>query len=192
MLTKFKGADMKRFYLLLVLASIFTIGCGGISKQLETNDPGSTSLVYGHIDMGKAPCELGWLDLKQVLPVTDKPYWHVRIDKGAFYDETIRPGSYQMSGLGGAGKGFLIFSSNTVYTFNFPVQTEGFRVDQPGKLHYLGSWKITSKGDFFSSSYSIVPTASPTEKEILEIVLPRSKGTQWEGMIQRRIRKLTK
>jgi hypothetical protein len=115
----------------------------------------------------------------------------MRHDKGAFYNETIEPGSYQLSGLGGRGKGFLIFASNDIYKFTFPAQAEGIRASQAGKLYYIGSYKLMSKGDLFSQTYYIVPSKSPTPKEILEMILPHAKGNQWEPLIERRIKELS-
>src|SRR5690348_8124953 len=108
---------MKRSLLaLMFLMSGLISGCAGLSKELEYNEAGSKAMVYGYIDMKKAPFDIGWVDFKQVSPPSDKPIFGLRHDQGAVYNEVIpAPGSYQLSAMGGMGKGFLIFSSNTRY-----------------------------------------------------------------------------
>ncbi len=182
---------MKRFAGLWVLMSVLLAGCGGISPHLEDNTVSTGCFVFGYVDMGKAPCNLDWFEYKQVLPPVKDSVFDFRTYKGAFYREDFIPGSFELVDFGGRGKPFLIFPSNDYYTFKLPVQESGFRIHQTGRVYYVGSYKMTSKGDFFVQNYDVEEIQHPNELELLQVILPNAQGNPWEPLIQQRIAQLT-
>src|SRR5262245_59700014 len=170
----------------LVAAVLALTACGGgLSQQMENPKDAEVSLICGYIDMQDGPCWLHWFNLKQVLPKVDKPYYWFRIDEGTFYAEYIPLGSFQLSEFGGDGS----WPSNTRYTFKFPQQMEGLRLEKPG-LYYLGSFKMKDEGNFFKSKYDIDLAETPTERQILEKILLHAKGTEWEERLRKRLEEL--
>jgi len=160
-------------------------GCASNKSLEEAISPGS--LVFGYMDMGEAPAtELTAFSLRQVLPKTDKPFLHMRTHEGVFYIENVAPGSYQMSQFGGPGG---MFSSASFYWFNFPRQSDGFRVSKPG-LYYLGSYKYKKAGSIFNPKFDVESIKTPDEREAIEKILPFSKGTKWEGQLRERVNQL--
>jgi hypothetical protein len=158
--------------------------CGGLSKQMEEPKDSDRSLVYGYVDMTDGPCWMDWFSMKQVLPKVEKPYLGFRVCDGAFYAEYIPLGSFQLSHFGGTKT-----LGNTIYTFNFPQQLPGLRIEKPG-LYYVGAFKMKEEGNFFKSKYDIDLAEKPTEREVIEKILPYAKGTEWDDWLRRRLKEL--
>jgi len=179
---------MKKSLLLAALAGLLNTGCAGISKQLEFNDTAAHSLIFGYLDMEKAPCHMHWVEYKQLAPPSETPYYSTRIDNGLFYREDIAaPGTFQLVNFGGFGRGF--FNGNTKYILKFPTGYT-FRAKAPGQIYFLGAYKVYEKGDFFSSEIFLDKMEHPNQRECLEMLLPNAVGTAWEPLIQRQIRSL--
>jgi hypothetical protein len=180
---------MKRFLLLAGLAGLLNTGCAGISKQLEFNDTTSHSLVVGYLDMEKAPSHLHWLEYKQVSPASEAPYYYMRLDNGLFYrEDLVTPGGFQLHKFGGMGRGF--FNGNTRYILSFPGQGYSFGLKQPGKVYFLGAYKVFEQGDFFASQIYLEKLDRPNQLDCLEMLLPNTVGTAWEPIVQRTIQAL--
>lgn len=178
---------MRRVVLILGLMVMLISGCSSHRALTEQIDPSKSSLVFGYIDMDSSPAtKLTAFSLKQVLPKTDEPYWNMRTYEGVFYLENMIPGSYQFYQFGGPG-GF--FSSASFYWFNFPSQTDGFRINKPA-LYYIGSFKYKKAGSFFNEKFDIVPIESPGEREAIEKILQYSAGTGWEVLLRKRLQQL--
>jgi len=168
-----------------LLVLLLLSGCSAHRAMSELDK--ANSLVFGYMDMEDSPAkELTAFSLKQVLPKTDKPYWNMRTYEGVFYLENMPPGSYQVNQFGGPG-GF--FSSASFYWFNFPTQSEGFRISNPG-IYYLGSFKCKKAGSFFNPKFDVEPIKSPGERESIEKILQYSTGTKWENLLQNRLEQL--
>lgn len=169
-----------RWGLVVVLVGSLA-ACGGLSRDLDEPKDPERSMVYGYVDMSDGPCWMDWFAMKQVLPKVEKPYYYFRIDDGAFYAEYVPLGSFQLSEFG--GKKTL---GSTLYTFRFPQQLEGLRIEKPG-LYFIGSFKMKDEGNLFKSKYDIDLAEKPTEREILEKILPHAKGTAWEDRLRKRL-----
>ena len=181
---------MKKFFLLLFLGSFLSMGCAGLSKQLEFTDTSSHALVFGYLDTEKSPCNLDFIEYQQVSPAIDKPYYYMRIDKKAFYREDfVAPGSFKLYQYGGHPRS--IFSGVSEYDMSFPDTGFGFSIKDPGKIYFLGSWRVVDKGDFFTSNNQIEPLDHPNELEVLQMILPDAVGSPWEPVIQNAIRVLS-
>lgn len=174
---------------LLVLLSLFLVACGGNPYMDDDGGGPNRSLVYGYIDMKKAPAKLQWVSMKQLKPRIDKPFYSFWIREGAFYTNAIPPGTFKFKSFGGFN-GW----TNTQWSFNFPSQGRGHfdrRIRKPG-MYYIGAWKYqkVKTGFFKPGKFDLVPDKKMTEKEILKRMLPWAKHAKWKKMIERRIRKL--
>ena len=92
---------MKKIFVvfMLLVAIGFLSGC---ATHLKNPADKTRSLVYGYIDMKKAPSKMSWGSIKQMKPKTDKPYWSIGADgKGMFWHEQLPPGSYMVVKFGG-------------------------------------------------------------------------------------------
>jgi hypothetical protein len=169
----------------LLLAVAVLAGCG---THLRNPADDTRSLAYGFVDMEDAPTKLAWATIKQMKPVKDKPYWGAGADgSGLFWNEHLEPGSYMLTSFGGHS-----VLRNASYTYEMPEYGSNGTakvIKKPG-MYYMGAYKYTKEGSFFNPKFSIEPVESPTEREVLEMLLPLSTGTQWEAMIKARIAKL--
>jgi hypothetical protein len=165
----------------------------------EPNQPNSAqaSFVFGYIDMEDADPGLNWVTFQQLAPVAKDPDIPGRAKDGIFYLENIARGSYQVYDFGGRGGGF--FAKGKLY-FTYPVsfpvpRQSGFlrvKVEKPG-IYFLGSYKYVSvSGNRLTTNYvfDLKPLKTPSEREVLERLLPMVKGTQWEGRLTQRLRSL--
>jgi hypothetical protein len=179
---------MMRLTLSLALACFLSMGCAGLKKQLEFSDTQSKALVFGYLDIDKSPCNLDWLEYKQLYPAIDKPFYYMRVDNGAFYREDfVAPGAAELSAFGGSGRGF--FKAGTQYNLKFPGGN-GFRIDQPGRIYFIGSFRVVDKSGLFNTEVYIEKIERPTQLEVLQLVLPNAVGTAWEPIIRDAIRRL--
>jgi len=180
---------MRRFFILsiLLLCIIFFTGCAAHLKNPVDN---TRSLVYGYMDMQKAPSKMEWGTIKQMKPKTDKPYWSMGTNgKGVFWHEQLPPGSYMLVEFGGHS-----MLRNANYTYNMPEYGKNETavvIKNPG-LYYLGTYQYQKGGSFFNPQFDIVSVDSPNEKEVLELLLPLSNDTEWEKRIEYRIGELEK
>lgn len=191
---------------LAVLAFTLSLlaGCAyGFSdhKTLDTQpDPptsGQMSFVFGYIDMEDADPGLDWVTFQQLAPVAKDPDMPARAKHGIFYLENVAPGSYQVYDFGGRGGGF--FAKGNLYAsypVSFPVSRQSgsmrVRVEKPG-VYFLGSYKYVSvKGNRLTMNYvyDLEPLKKPSEREVLERLLPTVKGTKWEGRLSQHLRGL--
>ncbi|MBV8881496.1 MAG: hypothetical protein JO332_16135 [Planctomycetaceae bacterium] len=159
---------------------------GGLSRQMENPEDPQASLVYGYIDMADGPCWLEWFNMKQVAPKVEKPFYHFRVDDGVFYAEYIPIGSFQLNEFGGWG---TFPHGNTMYSFFFPKQLQGLRIEKPG-IYYIGALKMKDEGNFFKSKYDIDVAEKPSEREVLEKLVPHAKGTTVEARLLQRLGEL--
>jgi hypothetical protein len=165
----------------------------------QPDQPSSTqaSFVFGYIDMQDADPGLDWVTFQQLAPVAKDPDIPGHAKDGIFYLENVAPGSYQVYDFGGRGGGF--FAKGKVYysyPVSFPVSRQsGFmrvKVEKPD-VYFLGAYKYVSvKGNRFTTSYvyDLEPLKTPTEREVLQRLLPMVKGTQWERRLTERLRRL--
>jgi hypothetical protein len=151
------------------------------------------ALVYGYFDMGDAPSLVQRMQVKRVLPRSDKPYLYFGVDSELFYHEALTPGSYQISSLTGVPAllhlgVFHVFPGN-IHFYSMPAQGGGFRVAGSG-LHYWGSYKFKRGGTFFKPTFEFEPAKKPTELDVLKKLAGRVQGTKWEKPVAKRMQEL--
>ncbi|MDH5649024.1 MAG: hypothetical protein OEY67_05145 [Gammaproteobacteria bacterium] len=174
--------------ILLLTILLATAGCS-TTPSLDEPEGNQPSMIYGHIDMEDAPCKLGWVTMKQMRPKTDKPYYNFWIDEGTFFRINVPPGTYKFDEFGGAPR-----FGNTIYTFSFPDQGKG-EMDRQIKrqgLYYVGSYKYKKiKTRFWQQGkFDLEKTKGPSEKEILQKILPYAKHPFWIKKINERLKQL--
>lgn len=175
---------------MLLLAGALLTGCGGLSKKVDKQVDAKGTLVYGFIDMDEASTPLEHFWLRQAGPDPDKTCCALRTHDGAFYRENIKPGAYQFTEFGGSGTiGSRMLYNANYFTYSFPRQTGGFHVKEPG-LHYMGAFKFKKAGSFLNRKFDIEPIKSPSEKEVLEKILPYTEGTEWEARVRAHLKAL--
>lgn len=196
----YKQAVSAGRYLMLAFLAVSMSGCVihfSKSKSIDDQEEPNSIMVVGYLDDSEAPFTMKWGEIKQVRPVIDEPYQELRSNnEGLFYLENLPVGSYQLEELGGPDKGFL--SQDTwAWGFGDVRGDKGFertelRASKPG-IYFLGSYKIdmVKKGGLFSmDKYETLAVAQPTEKQVLQKLLPITKGTRWESVVRKRIRQL--
>jgi hypothetical protein len=183
------ASSLVRLSIMVGIALI--LGACGSSPHLN-NAPAdkNVSMVYGYIDMEDAPSKLQRVTMKKLKPKTSEPYYHFWVVDGMFFRNNVPPGTYKFTQFGG-------FSGwkNVDYTYSFPSQGRGGldrRIRRPG-MYYVGSWKyvkIKKKSLFAQDKYDLVRVKSPTEKELLQKMLPYAKHPHWKDMIDARMKKV--
>lgn len=178
---------MKKILVFLLLLSVALLQ--GCTAHMANPENANASLVYGFIDMDKAPTNLDYAVLRQYKPkpVDDKPFWHAQGVEGMFWYDQLVPGSYQLVSFGGSS-----WWRNAQFSYNMPnfEKNDTALVMKKSGLYYLGAYKYKKAGSFFNPKFEIDKLSSPTEKEMLAKLLPYSTGTQWEALIQKRLGEL--
>jgi hypothetical protein len=182
---------MNRFVSLLAVAALAALaGCAGGGHGRDINDP-ANSLVFGYVDMAAAPTKVSGVQIQQVAPPTEKPYWGTDVREGLFYTYYLPAGSYRLATLHGSS--FL----RGEYQYNFPRQGGGattVRIDKPG-IYFLGAYKYkdVKSGFFEQGKFDIERVSTPGEAELLQRILdgdPEVKGSAWAEKIRQRIARL--
>lgn len=178
---------MKRLTGVIVVMALFILsGCGA---HMHNPEEKTASLVYGYIDMDEAPSDADWVTIRQYKPKPkdDKPYISAKGVDGMFWYDQLVPGSYQLVEFGGSS-----FWKNASYNYSmqdFSKNDTALVIAKPG-LYFMGSYKFRKAGTFWKPKFDIERTETPTEKEILQRMLPYSTDTQWEDLIKKRIARL--
>ena len=168
------------------IAWIFFLGLAGCATDehpslRDINRP-ETSLLYGYMDMTEAPSGMSYFDMKN-FPAYDT-YYDFEVDKGLFYHEAVPPGTYQLNEFGGRSAFLLIFFP-TLHRYSFLNPDAKFKIATPS-MYYLGSFKYVRDKD----NFDIARIKSPSEGDLLLRLLPKVRGTKWEGTILGRLKTL--
>lgn len=181
------------YSLLTLILVTFSLGCGSDFRiDADPLDP-SLSLVYGYIDMKEADRPyMNWFHFKRFLPKSEIKN-KFRVSKNMFWHFGITNGSHQAVEFGSV-------HYRTYYTYNLGTgQNEtAIRINKPG-LYFLGSFKfkrIKTEGLFQNDNFQLERVESPTEKELLELLLKRFQNdkernfTRQINMINARLKEL--
>ncbi len=189
-----KGTIAMSFKKLLVpiIVLLLTLPQSGLAKRgylKEKPEEPNLSIIFGYIDMDKAPTKLKRVSMKQVRPRTPKPYYNFWTNKGLFYRASVPLGSYKFESFGG-------FSGlrNTDYTFHFPSQGKGEMdpvVNKQG-VYFVGSYKYKKikTGIFKPNKFDLIKLDGPSEKELLVRLLKYAKHPEWKRLINNRLKEL--
>jgi len=172
---------------LILLFSLAASGCANPKYAKEMEDSGR-SLIFGYIDTKGSEMYLSRVYLAPNEPGKKKDYMETRLldTDDAFYLENVKRGSYRLDALSG-----IYYSSGMLSTF--PESGPGaytFKIDKPG-LYFVGAYKYKIIPiSLVKRTFELVPLTSPTQKDILQKILPYTKGKKWEALIRKRIREL--
>ena len=185
---------MSRNVLVTLLCCFVLAGCG--QKHLKNPSEPGAALLYGFIDLQSADVPLDWLTLKKTWPPSKKPYYYAGCDgEGLFWHYNATKGAYQVIKFGESRKFFR--GGDILYTYDLGEigsNETSMEVTGPG-LYFVGAFKkntTRSANMFVPGEFELVRVERPSEKHVLKMLLPLSKGTQWESMIESRIRELSK
>ena len=201
---------MKYLKIVAVLLLIIALGACA-SNPTPTRSSPDNGAIYGYFAI---PEDYGVLNMMTFVkhPQQIKAYMGNPTDlqyvivENAFFAFDAEPGQYYIPKIysGGARAG-ISFGSQTRNEFSLidlkmgDVEGNNARIEKnlisvkPGQMIFLGAQGITLEkrpGLLSSGSFSVGPTASPTEKEILQKLLPALKDTPWEKPVMDKIASL--
>jgi len=170
---------------IMVLAAFLALlffACG-TSPYLKEPVDDQVSLIVGYFDMSEAPSGLDFVEFKKVDPPTDTPFFTCMCIDGMFYNSYAKNGKYKLYEFGG-GKVYYNLPNQGKMEWD-PV------VEKPG-IVFVGSYKYKRRpsGLFELGKFDLEKLAHPTEKEVLEKLLPYAGETKWKDRIQERIGEL--
>lgn len=175
---------------LLVFVAIIASACS--ARQVK-DSPADSVLAYGYLDMAEAPSDLRSVMLRQVSLTEDRREIELRVDRGLFYAEFLKPGSYQLRKFWGCTGCWGFFGAPWMrgHTYPLPHDVDGFRIARPG-LYFIGAWRYRhiDHGWLRDDAFELDSIAQPSEREILQRLLPNTRGTRWETEVSRRIAEL--
>ncbi len=176
-----KMSNYVHLFLLAALA-ILVLSCG-TSPYLKEPVNDQVSLIVGYIDMSDALGGLSWVEFKQLAPPSDQPYLVCQCIGGLFYNSQAVNGVYKLYQFGG-GRTYYNLPNQGKMEWD-PV------IEKPG-IVFVGSYKYKrlSTGIFEPGKFSLEKVDHPTEKEVLEKLLPYAGQTTWKDRIQKRIGEL--
>ncbi|MDK9556949.1 hypothetical protein QQF73_04870 [Marinobacter sp. M216] len=174
---------------LTLLAVALLAGCAFSGGGRSIDDP-TSSLVFGYMDMEEAPTSMDYVKLQQVAPRSEAGYWDMGTDDGIMYNQYVPPGSFKVAHFGGSS--FLMGE----HRYSFPTygrNATAVTIEVPG-IYFIGAYAYqeVDTGFFEADKFSIEPTETPSEKELLNTLLTMDwvEGTQWESRIKNRLAEL--
>ncbi len=189
---------MHRFAAGTLMAAVLLAlaACASTGGPLET-EHNNDSLVFGYLDMSQAKGHFEWVQMQQLQPPTDKPYYSCYVEKGLFWHPRVVPGTYKLTkfgGMDGLKIGTVHLFGSTQYEYGFPRQGKGELdpvIEKPG-LYFVGAYKVVVKrgGLFKPDEFDIQKLESPTEKELLQQLLAKSDKGEWRARIEKRLAEL--
>ncbi len=199
----YSGGRIGRRVLMLVVLFVFScliFGCASphyLTKEEVNNNP-SVSLVFGYIDTSDVSDKFIQLYMKRLAP-PPKPgggyYWMFGVDKGCYYHMGLPPGKYMLDKIELYKKApfpLSLFTSPTFRSIEFMNPDSAFVVEKPG-MRFLGSLKLRK----ISGEYSLELVEKPGGVEVLEMMMNSKigshlRGTKWEPMIEKKLKKRVK
>jgi len=193
-----------------LIVGVIVLALGACATVPSRGNP-ENGAIYGYFDIPKDT--LGQLSDIALFhyPVQVKPYigfatdLHSVIVGGAFFAYDAAPGKYfiqrvvakQPSSLLSAGAEYSLelvhFGVGGFDEANRAAMEKSLITVKPGQLVYAGAQGISieKKPGFLSKgAFSTGPINSPTEKEVLEKLMPALKDTPWEQSVKDRIESL--
>jgi len=197
---------MNRVKLVAVLLAVVSLSACATFQTTPTRSSPENGAIYGYFDFPKD--QFGELYTMSFMkyPLTARAYIATATDieyvivGNAFFAYDAVPGQYALRSVGSIRQSLL---GNNEYNFDL-IDTKGAKdraaalerfkkqlITVPkGKMVFMGAYAVSleKKPGFFSSgSFSIGPTKTPSEKKILQELLPSLQGTPWEQPVMDRI-----
>lgn len=193
---------MKRLIrIILVIAFSSTIFWGTtVSAKTSNGDPGTEALVFGCFDLTEIKSFLtnvtfysypAEIKLRQGYQGDIKMFdmYH----GGLYIADRVKPGQYWLKAIATMKYGYSLNPKETYSDINYqPAESDVFTV-KAGDIYFYGTYKyrVVEKAKLFSSAkFSLEKIETPGEKELLQLVLEKMKGSKWEAKIQERLANL--
>lgn len=193
------NSKMKRLIHFTLITMLFITLLSGISVYAKTSkgDPEKEALVFGCIDLAEVNSNLTNMDfLKYEGPrigIGKLINMYDYYDNGLFIADRVIPGQYWLMNFSIKKLGFQLRQEPTICTItNKPAEADMFTVNQ-GDIYFFGTYKyqvVKKAGMFSRGQYTLEKADSPSEKELLQMVLEKLQGSKWEAKIQERLANL--
>ncbi|HEX2954419.1 MAG TPA: hypothetical protein VHR47_10615 [Bacillota bacterium] len=167
------------------------------TRKEDTLEAENDALVFGCIDTSEAKYSLISVDFFKYPPLENKlKYFNIDreihlygvYNNGLFIADRVKPGPYWLLKLLLCNwRGYV----ECPFTYE-PTPADTITIHE-NEIHYFGSYKFTvikGKTVFSGKKFSFDQTGIPTEKELLEQVYEKMKGTRWEEKIKERLSQL--
>jgi hypothetical protein len=176
---------MKMSLLLMMILVVFLFSnCAAVNPQVRTDPGENSSLLFGYIDMSGSGDILGEVyltqDEKSGIAYRQSP---MRTYKdGLFFMQDLPPMRYVIP---------FFYAGGKLYSLR-PDEEDAFQLP-PNTLAFVGSYKYhdPKKGGIFTSKkFDLIDADSPTEAEVLKMLLERVEGNRWKARISDRLKEL--
>jgi len=171
-----------RFLQLLCLAVVLVFSGCAINPSVRTSVEPDSSLIFGYFDMSESPYELSCVTMTQDerSGIVYRQSCMTTLPSGLFYMENVPPMKYHIPFFNAGGKLHMISSS------------EQDLIDVPPQsLVFIGPYKYTVHDKnlaqalkITSEKYGLNPVQSPSEKEVLKMLLKEVKDPRWKQRVQ--------
>ena len=169
------------------------VGLASCSSVQPFQEPFSdeSSLVFGYLDMGGAPSDLRWINMKRIRPLGDRNYYGFNVELGMIYRTHVPEGLYKFHEFGGYS--FRLGGIDTTYAFPTQGKHDMDPVIKAPGIYYLGSYKyVKQEAPALEIRYTLVKVKEPTEGELLRRLLSRPMHPTWKQKIEQRLKETGK
>jgi hypothetical protein len=177
-----------RFLQIFGLSAVLVFSGCALNPSVRTTTEDNAALIFGYIDMKESPYELSCVRVTQAerSGIAYRQSCMTTLASGLFYMENIPPMEYHIPFFYAGGKLHTVSSD------------EKDLIDIPPKMIALvGPFKYktteTTLGQtlgFSSEKFGLVPTNSPSKKELFQMLLKEVKDPRWKQRIQQKISQL--
>lgn len=177
------------------LIALALAGCASLQRPIRTSP--QNGAIFGYFDI---PRPFGYLQHLSILGANTGFNLYVGIPNdvryivrgGAFFAYDAKPGQYQIAAFYTVDGGYfnreqhefnLVKGMLGSRAYNDRLMQDSFFTVKPGELHYVGVKKIyigKQQGLTTDGTFSVGEAQTPTEKEVLEKLIPALKGSSWQ------------
>ena len=168
----------------LVLGVVLLVGCAAVNPQVRTQPDENSSLLFGYFDMTGSGDILSGVHLNQdeKVGIVYRSSAMKTYRDGLFFMQDLPPMRYVIP---------FFYAGNTLYSFR-PDEEDAFQLP-PDTLAFVGAYKYhdPKKGGILTTrKFDLIETDSPSEVEILKMLLERVEGDRWKMKINARLKAL--
>ena len=178
---------MKYWQIFSLTALLILSGCA-LNPSVRTTTEDDASLIFGYIDMKESPYALECVKITQAerSGIAYRQSCMTTRPSGLFYLENIPPMEYHIPFFYAGGKLHTVSSD------------EKDLIDVPPRMIALvGPFKYkttaTTLGQtlgFTSEKFGLVPTNSPSKKELFQMLLKEVKDPRWQQRMQQALSRM--
>jgi len=180
---------MKRYQIpglfpILILGVVFLTSCAAVNPQVRTVPDENSSILFGYFDMTGSGDTLSGVYLTQD-EKAGIAYRHSAMSTyidGLFFMQDLPPMRYVLP---------YFYADTTLYSFR-PDEEDAFQLPAD-TLAFVGAYKYhdPKKGGILTTKkFDLIETDSPSEAEVLKMLLKRVEGDRWKMKITARLKEL--